>query len=63
MNTLDYVPIFKGGNPDEAGNYRGITLMNILGKIYSQILLIRLNKWAEREKKKDFRHSIRFSKR
>ena len=45
------VPIFKGENPDEAGNYRGITLINILGKIYSQILLNRLNKWAEREKK------------
>ena len=43
------VPIFKGGNPDEAGNYRGITLINILGKIYSQILLNRLNKWAEKE--------------
>ena len=37
-------PIFKIGNPDEAGNYRGITLINILGKIYSKILLNRLNK-------------------
>ena len=26
------VPIFKGGNPNEAGNYRGITLINIMGK-------------------------------
>ena len=43
------VPIFKGGNPDEAGNYRGITLINIMGKIYCQILLKRLNKWAETE--------------
>ena len=45
------VPIFKGGNPDEAGSFRGITLINILGKIYSQILLNRLNKWAEKEEK------------
>ena len=45
------VPIFKGGNQDEAGNYRGITLINILGKIYSQILLNRLNKWAEKEER------------
>ena len=44
-------PIFKGGNPDDANNYRGITLINILGKIYSQILLNRLNKWAEKEEK------------
>ena len=35
-------------NPDDANNYRGITLINILGKIYSQILN-RLNKWAEKE--------------
>lgn len=45
------VPIFKGGNPDDTGNYRGITLINIMGKIYSQILLNRLNKWAEKEEK------------
>ena len=37
------VPIFKGGNPEEAGNYRGITLTNMMWKIYSQILLNRLN--------------------
>ena len=45
------VPIFKGGCQDEASNYRGITLINIMGKIYSQILLNRLNKWAEKEEK------------
>lgn len=45
------VPIFKGGNPDEAANYRGITLINIMGKIYSQILLNRLQKWSEKEEK------------
>ena len=45
------VPIFKGGCQDEASNYRGITLINIMGKIYSQILLNRLNKWAEEEEK------------
>ena len=45
------VPIFKGGNPDEAGNYRGITLINMMGKIYSQILLNRLNKWVDTEDK------------
>ena len=45
------VPIFKGGCQDEASNYRGITLINIMGKIYSQILLNRLNKWAEKDEK------------
>ena len=33
------VPIFKSGNIDEAQNYKGITLINILAKLYSQILL------------------------
>ena len=40
------VPIFKGGDAENANNYRGITLINILGKIYSQILLNRLTKWS-----------------
>ena len=45
------IPIFKSGNADEAQNYRGITLINILAKIYSQILLNRLTKWSEKENK------------
>ena len=40
-------PIFKSGDPNLEKNYRGITISNILSKIYSQILLNRLNKWAE----------------
>ena len=43
------IPIFKSGNRDEAKNYRGITLINILAKIYSQLLLNRLTKWSEKE--------------
>ena len=35
------VPIFKGGDANMAQNYRGITLINIIAKIYSQILLNR----------------------
>lgn len=45
------VPIFKSGNPDDPHNYRGITLINILGKIYSQVLLNRLTKWSENSEK------------
>ena len=44
------VPIFKGGNIDDAKNYRGITLNNILAKIYSKLLYIRLSKWTEKHK-------------
>ena len=50
--SLGYiVPIFKGGDPKMAKNYRGITLNNILAKIYSQILLNRLNTWSEKYEK------------
>ena len=45
------VPIFKGGDAENAKNYRGITLINILGKIYSQILLNRLTKWSNENDK------------
>ena len=44
-------PIFKSGNVDDAKNYRGITLINILAKIYSQLLVNRLTKWSEKEEK------------
>ena len=40
-------PIFKKGDVNDAGNYRGITLINVLVKIYSQLLLNRLTSWAE----------------
>ena len=40
------IPIFKGGDADDPKNYRGITLNNIISKIYSQILLNRLTKWS-----------------
>lgn len=62
------VPIFKSGNPDEPHNYRGITLINILGKIYSQVLLNRLTKWSENYDKisklrQNIKKPIRLSKR
>ncbi len=39
-------PSFKKGDANDPKNYRGITLINILGKIYSQILLNRLKNWS-----------------
>jgi hypothetical protein len=45
------VAIHKSGSVDDAKNYRGITLINILGKIYSQILLNRLTEWSENNNK------------
>ena len=40
-------PIFKKGDVNDAGNYRGITLINVLAKIYSQLLLNLLTNGAE----------------
>ena len=45
------VPLFKGGDPSTAKNYRGITLNNILTNIYLQLLLNRLTAWTEKYEK------------
>ena len=41
------VPIFKGkGSVNEARNYRGVTLLNTIIKIYTGVIGDRLTKWA-----------------
>ena len=42
------VPIHKKGNKNDPGNYRGITLLSTLGKLFTKILNVRLTKWAEK---------------
>ena len=44
-------PIHKKASLDEVNNYRGITLINIMSKIYSHLLNNRLLKWAENNEK------------
>lgn len=44
-------PIFKKGDVNEASNYRGITLISVLAKVYSQLLLNRLTSWTEKYEK------------
>ena len=41
------VPIFKKGSRDDPGNYRGITLLSTLGKLFSKVKNNRLTCWAE----------------
>ena len=36
-------PIFKKGDVNDVSNYRGITLINVLAKVYSQLLLNRVS--------------------
>ena len=44
-------PIHKGGDKNNPKNYRGITLINILSKIYSQLILNRLTRWSKKHSK------------
>jgi hypothetical protein len=43
------IPIFKKGDKKEPSNYRGITLVNIISKIFSLCLRNRINCWCEGE--------------
>jgi hypothetical protein len=41
------IPIYKKGDNNLPENYRGVTLLSTLGKLFSKILNTRLNNWAE----------------
>ena len=47
------IPIFKKGNPNEPENYRGITLLSCIGKLFTSMINTRLNAWAEINNKFD----------
>ena len=40
-------PIFKAGDANDPGNYRGITVTAILAKLFAMVLESRLSTWAE----------------
>ena len=41
------IPIFKKGNPNDIKNYRGITLLSTLSKLFTKVIHSRLAKWSE----------------
>ena len=45
------IPLFKSGDKNNPGNYRGISLLSILSKVFTSILNNRLYRWAENNHK------------
>ena len=43
----DIVNIFKKGDRKDPGNYRGITLLNVVGKLYTKVMDSRLSTWLD----------------
>lgn len=44
------VPLYKRGEPEEVGNYRGISLLYTVYKVYVEILKSRLEEVVEMKK-------------
>ncbi len=49
-SSANVIPLFNQGDPRQY--YRGISIGNILGKLYASILNQRISNWAEREGKR-----------
>ena len=45
------VPLYKDGDKKNVDNYRGITLLSVVGKLYTSILNNRISQWLEKKKK------------
>ena len=43
----EVIPIFKSGDKNKANNYRGITLLSCMGKLFTRIMNARMTKWVE----------------
>lgn len=41
------IPVFKKGDNDQTGNYRGISLVSHIGKLFTSLINTRLLKWSE----------------
>ncbi|CAL8092827.1 unnamed protein product [Orchesella dallaii] len=48
---ITVVPIFKKGNENEPGNYRPISLINTITKLFTSLLVKRLDSWSRKNNK------------
>ena len=49
MRDTKIVTLYKNkGEKSDCNNYKGICLLSIMGKVYARVLLVRLQKLAER---------------
>ena len=48
LKNADVIPVFKKNNPNEKGNYRPISLLPIVSKIYEKVLNDQITKFAEK---------------
>ena len=48
MRDVKIITLFKKGDRSDCNNYRGISLLSIVGKLYGRVVLSRLQKLAER---------------
>ena len=46
--SVGFVPLHKKGSLNNENNYRGITLLSTIGKLFSRVLNNRLNSWADK---------------
>ena len=49
MRDAKIITLFKNkGERSDCNNYRGISLLSVIGKVFAKVILIRLQKLAER---------------
>ena len=56
------IPLLKKGDDKNPDNYRGISLLSVVSKVFTAILNKRLYTWAEHEKKKSVKNKRAFAK-
>jgi Reverse transcriptase (RNA-dependent DNA polymerase)/Endonuclease-reverse transcriptase len=46
-SEIETVTLFKKGDRSQPANYRGISLLNVILKVFTQLILYRIHEWSE----------------